>query len=171
MPATAAAAAAAAAAAGAKWWWWPSGLADALTWLVWLAYETVVTGPLRAFYFEGPIWQSQPPEEICFGMTGVEARHWKSSPENAAQCELEMERRFHSWDKTVMTSMYFAALTVVLLRLLVCCFGTAPAACRRAPCDCELDETNTRRITREELARLLAAQEQDQEKRKKKDAV
>lgn len=137
----------------------------AVVWMLWLVYEWTVTRPLRSFYFEGPIWHNQPPEEICYGMTGVEARHWTSSDENAIQCAIEMERRFHSWDRTLMTVIYFTMLTVILLRVACCCvFGRWSS--RRSSddigggggprCGCRtIDDTNSRFVTRAEFDALL----------------
>lgn len=124
---------------------------------VWLTYDILVTRPLRAFYFEGPIWKNQPPEEICYEMTGVEASHWVSSPENIARCQMEMDRRFQSWDRTAMTVMHFALLTFVAIRLLCCC------ACgwRRNRCGCKFDG-EAKLVTREELREMLKSAIRDQ---------
>jgi hypothetical protein len=84
-------------------------------------YSVLITQPLRTFYFEGPFWHNQAPEEICYEMTGVEARHWTSTPENVMQCAAEMERRFHSWDRTAMTVLYFTFLTLVTIKLSRLC--------------------------------------------------
>jgi hypothetical protein len=126
---------------------------------VWFTYDILVTRPLRAFYFEGPIWRSQPPEEICYEMTGVEARHWTSSPDNIARCQMEMDRRFQSWDRTAMTIMHFALLTFVVVKLVCCCACSRPDRPGGHPCGCNFDHSagDARLVTREELRSMLRA--------------
>lgn len=120
---------------------------------LWFIYDILITRPLRAFYFEGPIWHNQPPEEICYEITHVEARHWISSPENIAQCQIEMERRFQSWDRTAMTIMHFALLTFVVVKLMCCCTCGRPEwRDRRHVCGCAND---ARLVTRDELRNML----------------
>lgn len=127
-------------------------------WAVWFTYDLLVTRPLRTFYFEGPIWKNQPAEEICYEMTGVEARHWTMTPENMARCHLEMERRFMSWDRTAMTVAYFALLTFLLIRLVCCCscfcdrFPSSSSRRYHHDCGCE-----SRPVTKEEMADAIRA--------------
>jgi hypothetical protein len=84
-------------------------------------YSLLITRPLRKLYFEGPVWKNQLPEEICFQMTGVSATHWAASEENMRTCYLEMEKRFRTWDTTVMSSIYFLVLAMVITRIVCCC--------------------------------------------------
>lgn len=130
----------------------PGGVLGVVTGAAWFAYDVLVSKPLRAFYFEGPIWHNQPSEEICYEMTGVEARHWASTPENLARCEVEMERRFKSWDRTAMTIMHFALLAFAIVRVACCCCCYAPRPHFRCSCD---GRGESHVASREELRELL----------------
>jgi hypothetical protein len=136
--------------------------------VVWFMYDVLVARPLRAFYFEGPIWHNQPPEEICYELTGVEARHWVSSPENIARCQMEMERRFQSWDRTAMTIMHFTLLTFVVIKLICCCKCGRPEwtddrhCARQCNCNFGHNSDEARLVTREELRDMLRTAMRDQ---------
>jgi hypothetical protein len=147
-----------------------SDVTSMLTWFVWLAYELLITRFLRIFYFEGPIWHNLPPEEICSKMTGVDARHWTLSADNIIECQIQMERRFHSWDRTVMTVFYFSVLTLITLRLLILawhwCFWkfsyshslsssgcTSNSQCSH--CNHNMDVSNSKLISKEELISIM----------------
>lgn len=129
--------------------------------LIWGAYDILVTRPLRLFYFEGPIWHNQPPEEICYEMTGVAANHWTASPENIARCQIEMDRRFQSWDRTAFTVMHFSLLVFVIVKLICCCSCSLPSwrPSETTQCTCQFSHNadGGRLVTREELCEMLRA--------------
>lgn len=114
-------------------------------------YDFLITKPLRIFYFEGPVWKSQPSEEICFQMTGVESKFWSN---NMRQCQVEMERHFRSWDRTVLTVMYFSILTFVVIRVLYWLTGSRNI--HQCHCTMPGNLCDSRLVTREELARLFS---------------
>jgi hypothetical protein len=118
----------------------------------WFVYDMMITRPLRAFYFEGPIWHNHPPEEVCYEMTGIEARHWTSTPDNLARCQLEMERRFQSWNRTAMTTMYFAMLAFVAIKVACCCCCGGFRSSSAKMCSCDGDG---RLATKAELKEIL----------------
>ena len=123
-----------------------------LQWFFWLMYEIMITKPLRAFYFEGPIWQNQSPEEICFGMTGVPAKHWTLTEQNQLQCQIEMDRRFHSWERTTMTVVYFTMLSFTVLFMMFSCFRFmfGDGRDRKGGCGCSSNP-----VTKEELIDII----------------
>jgi hypothetical protein len=53
-------------------------------------------------------------------MTGVPVEHWTRTPENVADCRAQMERRFQSWDRGVLTFFYFAFLAFATLKIASC---------------------------------------------------
>lgn len=118
---------------------------------VWWLYDALITRPLRMFYFEGPIYRGQPPEEICYEITKTESKHWVASPENIVQCQLEMERRFRSWDRSALTFIHFALLSFIVIRLMCYCF------CKRNDiCHCQSGSAgNAKTITVDELREML----------------
>jgi hypothetical protein len=89
-------------------------------------YEKTIENPLRLFYFVGPIWRNAPPEEICHELTGVPAAWWIENADHAAACRDLLERRFHSFDAGVITSVYFTILAFVVLELLCSCCCIRP---------------------------------------------
>lgn len=89
----------------------------------WYIYNQLVTNPLRCFYFKGWVWGNVPLSEVCFRITNVESKWWSATQERMDECRLLTEREFESWDATVMTSLYFTALTFGVLQLTChCCF-------------------------------------------------
>lgn len=86
-------------------------------------YNVLIRNPLRIFYFVGPIWRNAPPAEICYELTGVKAAWWEENQDRIEQCIELLERRFSSFDATVMTTAYFTVMTFVVMQLLCrCCF-------------------------------------------------
>lgn len=105
-----------------------SACAAAATGLGWWVYEKVITNPLRIFYFVGPIWKNAPPDEICHSITGVPASWWIETRDRQQACSDLLERRFNSFDKGVMTTVYFAFLSFVLLQVMFTCCCVRPIA-------------------------------------------
>jgi hypothetical protein len=119
-------------------------------------YDLLVTRQLRQFYFGGYTfrwglggWGNQSPAEICFQMTGVEARFWSDSPESIARCALEMERHFRCWDTTAMSFIYFTVMSFAVVKLLCICTSRGPHS---ADCDACRYQTV---ISQDELKRML----------------
>lgn len=94
---------------------------------VWV-YEKTITNPLRILYFVGPVWKNAPPDEICHSLTGVPSSWWSENSDHAMACQELLERRFHSFDAGVMTTVYFTFLTFVILQLLCTCCCIRPMA-------------------------------------------
>lgn len=89
----------------------------------WWVYTQLVTNPLRCFYFKGAWWGNVPLSEVCFRITNVESKWWSATSERMDECRQLTEREFESWDATIMTSLYFTALTFGVLQLTChCCF-------------------------------------------------
>lgn len=87
------------------------------------SFDKLITTPLRIFYFVGPVWKNAPHSEICYMLTGVTADRWTKDSVHAMECQELLERRFASWDATILTSAYFAVLTFTALQLMCrCCF-------------------------------------------------
>lgn len=89
-------------------------------------YQKLVTDPLRIFYFVGPVWSNAPPAEICYDLTGVKAAWWEESPDRAQQCMNLLNRKFGSFDATVMTTLYFTIVTFILMQTICRCFFIRP---------------------------------------------
>lgn len=94
----------------------------------WWLYEKTITNPLRVLYFNGFIWGNMPEDEICHSLTGVPAVWWSGDPEHMEKCIELLERKFHSWDVSVMSCMYFTLLLFVVLHVLCTCFCIRPIA-------------------------------------------
>ena len=110
-------------------------------------YDLLVTKPLRNLYFSGPVWKNQRPEEICFQMTGVSANHWLATEDNMMTCLMELERGFKTWDTTVITSLYFFVMIMVIGRVVCCCtFPSMPGRGQRL-----MTPEEFREIVREQL--------------------
>lgn len=92
---------------------------------LWL-YEKTITNPLRVLYFTGFVWGNMPSDEICHSITGVPAVWWSENPEHMMTCNDLLERKFHSWDASVMTCIYFTFLTFIVLQLMCTCFCIKP---------------------------------------------
>ena len=137
---------------------WLRGAADAVTAVANAVYDVILTRPLRRLYFVGPVWHNIPAEEICFTVTHVPAKHWTSSPENMAACQHELDKLFDSWDTTVVTSLYFALLAFLVIKIAFCCNGRGGGSACAAPCHCR-DSWNEggggRPVTVDELRDLL----------------
>lgn len=91
-------------------------------------YEKTITNPLRILYFVGPVWKNAPPEEICHSLTGVPSAWWAENLDRQQACSDLLERKFHSFDAGVMTTVYFAFLTFVLLQFACTCCCIRPLA-------------------------------------------
>lgn len=94
---------------------------------LWL-YEKTITNPLRILYFVGPVWKNAPPDEICHSITGVPAAWWAESGDHASACAELLDRKFHSFDASVMVTVYFTVLTFVVLQLVCTCCCIKPLA-------------------------------------------
>lgn len=99
----------------------------------WWIYEKTITNPLRILYFVGPVWKNAPPDEICHSLTGVPSSWWAENTERQQACADLLERKFHSFDAGVMTTVYFTFLTFVLLQIMCtcCCIRPLVRAVRR----------------------------------------
>lgn len=86
-------------------------------------FDKLITTPLRIFYFVGPVWGNAPRSEICYMLTKIEAEKWSRDAIHVMECQELLERKFVSWDATILTSAYFAVLTFTILQLACrCCF-------------------------------------------------
>lgn len=107
----------------ARWWTSPfAAVANAVESAVLWSYDILVTRRLRAFYFD-TIWGNLPSWQVCAEMTHTNADHWAKTPENIADCQIEMERRFVSWDRAAMTAIWFALLAFVSVKIMCCCWN------------------------------------------------
>ena len=92
----------------------------------WKVYDVLVTNPLRVFYFKGAWWHNVPIAEVCFQMSGVEAKWWGATDEHMSECQNLAERNFESWDATVMTTLYFTGLSFVVVYMFCNCLIVRP---------------------------------------------
>jgi hypothetical protein len=122
---------------------------------LWGVYDTLITRPLKRFYFMGPVWKNEKPENICYSLTKTDASFWTATPENMDKCIETLEKNFKSWDVTVMTSLYFFVLTFVSVKLLFCIFYPRPSTI----CHCHGEGTN-RAVTVDELKQILREMQQ-----------
>lgn len=96
----------------------------------WWVYSQVITNPLHTFYRKGALglgWANIPQADICARMMGnkpeFSAAFYDSCDYMRDQCRLMIEREFESKDATIMTALYFTALTFGVLQLTChCCF-------------------------------------------------
>lgn len=93
--------------------------------LLWI-YCKVVTDPLHAFYFQGPIWHNIAPESMCFELTKVDSAWWNVEASRMAKCQELLNARFRSFETTVMCVLYFASLAFTVLYLVFCCCFARP---------------------------------------------
>jgi hypothetical protein len=91
-------------------------------------YEKTITNPLRILYFVGPVWKNAPPDEICHSLTGVPSAWWVENLDRQQACADLLERKFSSFDASVMVTVYFTFLTFVVLQLLCTCCCIRPLA-------------------------------------------
>jgi hypothetical protein len=89
-------------------------------------YNKMITVPLRTFYFVGPWWRNAPLSEICFKLTNIDSKNWEMNNQTQTMCRELTEREFESWDATVLTTLYFTALTFGTLQLCCSCFVIRP---------------------------------------------
>ncbi len=88
----------------------------------WIFQITVVT-PLNAFYFE-TILEGLPQNELCARITThTEASFWEKNNETILECQTILDRKFRSFEVSVLMSIYFAFIAAMLFRLFfwVCC--------------------------------------------------
>jgi hypothetical protein len=89
-------------------------------------YAKLVTEPLRAFYFIGPIWWNQTPSQMCFQLSGVDPSFWSSTESGSKECELLLSKKFNTFETTVMCLIYSASITFLLLYTCCRCLFVAP---------------------------------------------
>jgi len=86
-------------------------------------FDLLITEPLRAFYFNGPIWWNLSNEQVCFELTGVDGSWWKQTPDRYSQCESLLHTRFTSFEVTILCLLYFIAMgSLVAYIVCRCCF-------------------------------------------------
>ena len=86
-------------------------------------YEKLITDPLKTFYFIGPVWENKTPAQICFELTGVDSAWWNGTSDRIQECHALLSKKYISFEATVLCSLYFAALSFIVLYLLCrCCF-------------------------------------------------
>ena len=96
----------------------------------WWVYDQQITHPLRTFYLKGPWWHNIPECDICARMMGNKpefaAAIYNSSDYMRTQCSAMIDREFESWNTTIITTLYFTALTFGVLQVLCHCCIVRP---------------------------------------------
>jgi hypothetical protein len=121
-------------------------VASGLSWVT----DKFVTQTMREFYWEY-LWKGETPEDVCKEFGGGRSRHWMNNAENFAECLLEMERHFRSWQRGIMAAMELALIGYVVVILLCCnCIHRPPRECHQCT------HTASATITVEQLREMLA---------------
>lgn len=88
---------------------------------LWL-YGKLVLEPLRIFYFMGPVLENRNPEDICAQISKITASEFTGTEAGREMCRNLLERRFESYNATVITVLYFAILAIAVIYALRRCF-------------------------------------------------
>ena len=99
-------------------------IANGMTYIASWMYYITITRPLRAFYFEGPIWGNVLPEQVCSLLTnGVPSDWWNKTDDRMVECQRLLNTKYHSFEVTIMCVLYFATLGFAALYVICrCCF-------------------------------------------------
>lgn len=83
-------------------------------------FELLIVTPLSAFYFE-TILGGLPPHEMCARITAhTEASFWEKNNETILECRGILDRKFRSFEVSVLMSIYFAFFVALLFRIFFC---------------------------------------------------